>query len=732
MLQRSRSVIRRIVRELAIKWYVSAGAVVLAVISYLLRGKLIAAGKWAVAFLQSLPGAPLLIKAAAVALGLIVLVSLALAWRWGSHLTAVQKSEVDQQEHAAQEKIVERGARIAISVAAAARIDREIRREAELITPVSELRRDRLKLGDDSAATFPYVPEPVQAAYDAACRQLRMLAHGLSKFSSLPEDNAALHGIDSITPPAAHPHRGARGILITGEANAGKTRLAYEAVTSTLPDWDILQWHAAYTLDNIPPREVLDNRRVVLWVDDLHEYTSLGPVAGVLAASGAHAPALATRAETLLALVLAVRRANASSILVMTCRTPHLQKVRQAFGPDFLEQVSQISIPTFAGERESEEAQHIIQLFERAREAQPSDASAEVRADDWDGTLGSLLLGLQRREDVYRSLADSSDPAVIVLRAMKLLTRAGTTDHTAPRLQTVCSEVFGHKDLGLPGDRWYHSISTLLEYGFVTRTVVQLPQDEIGHPPKTEEIYVIRKDSYFERVVTDYPLEAVPGQLQYHLDKLHAALRECGDAVALYNLGVTYTQDQSLLKAVVAYKDAADADPGDFATLYNYGAVLSALERFNEALFVLEQARELRPQDAATLIRIGMTADALARQARLGPRLGESQDDESQDQALKQLQTQGFDAYRQASQVEPQYALAWIHWAGALLRARPRTSAAEREAEQAYLRAIELEPDNPEWHTRYAILLADLGRHTEAAEQRSIARTLRDEDSFTS
>src|SRR5204863_5414001 len=64
-----------------------------------------------------------------------------------------------------------------------------------------------------------------------------------------------------------------QGIIIFGEANAGKTRLALEAMKEVLPEWFLLNWRPDYTSDNIPPPELLLERKFILFLDDLQDYT---------------------------------------------------------------------------------------------------------------------------------------------------------------------------------------------------------------------------------------------------------------------------------------------------------------------------------------------------------------------------------------------------------------------------------------------------------------------------
>ena len=102
------------------------------------------------------------------------------------------------------------------------------------------------RMGDTNAANFAYITEPIKNAYITA-RQ-------------------ALHDA-SIGVGSKH------GILILGIANAGKTRLAFEALTQTLPDWNVLLWNATYdALSKVPVPTTSRGSGLVVFIDDLQEY----------------------------------------------------------------------------------------------------------------------------------------------------------------------------------------------------------------------------------------------------------------------------------------------------------------------------------------------------------------------------------------------------------------------------------------------------------------------------
>src|SRR5207245_2806130 len=125
------------------------------------------------------------------------------------------------------------------------------------------------------------------------------------------------------------------------------------------------------------------------------------------------------------------------------------------------------------------------------KEAALQQRQDAVHTEEWDGTLGSLVLGLSEKNSQYLSLLETYASAATVLRAMKLLTKARVTKHTERRIRSVCADVFGEKEVAENEKIWREAIKHLESLQFI-RT------EDDG----VESIVVIRKDTYFEQVIT--------------------------------------------------------------------------------------------------------------------------------------------------------------------------------------------------------------------------------------
>lgn len=363
---------------------------------------------------------------------------------------------------------------------------------------INSIKHHYLNLGIYEEATFPYISEFIQREYDEAAEFLRK----------------ASESGDSL--------------LILGQANAGKTRLAVEALRSALSNWTVLLWNSQYRLDDprysdLPPEQVLSKRNIVIFVDDLQQYVSQKEAKSEELLD-AYPPS-----ETLRKMIQIVKKNAAKVILVATCRSIDEERTREEF-PEFFKNFTTISIRPFPTSQHDSLAIQIIKRFgeKGARSLQ-----------EWDGTLGSLILGLRKQHDLYLDLKPQLH-SVRVLWAMKLLTLANITDYTEKRVRAVCADVFKEDDLQNDNSIWDVALTELKRIGFVDPLVTK---DSEGN---TETRLIIRKDIYFERVITGYPDTS---DIQSHFDLLKMTLTTLQDAFGLLNLGVTYTDKKEYVQA---------------------------------------------------------------------------------------------------------------------------------------------------------------------------------------
>jgi tetratricopeptide (TPR) repeat protein len=466
-----------------------------------------------------------------------------------------------------------------------------------------DLKPTSFKLGDDAAATGAYVTEPIQAIYDAAVSVLRDA---------------------SMRAPTAK-----RGALILGVANAGKTRLAFEIMTRTLPDWRVLVWRP----DDKEPDEIyLHDQNLVVFVDDLQEHAPKE----ALEARGL-SQTLDIRDVVLRKMLERARSVAKQVIVVATCRAEDEQHTQARIGWLFTE-LAIVRVPLFHAH--GAEAQRIIEEF-RERGAQ--------HTDEWDGTLGSLVLGLSPKRAQYLQLVDSRDPAANVLQAMKLLTLAGIDNHSDRRLRAICSGVFFRADLENEAT-WEGSAQRLLALQFVT---------EDREPITGERELVIRKDTYFDRVISDYPAPTRPLQKKRDLEKLLQVLMRLEDVVGIFYLGNTLYKEEDFDQALKAYGaletrgDALAAESGGIVqpaiVWRNKGNIFHRMDRFQEALDAYDRALEIDASVASVWRNKGGVYYSLGNAAQL----------DGQRENADSYYQQALAVYDRALELDPHYAYAW-------------------------------------------------------------------------
>ncbi len=539
--------------------------------------------------------------------------------------------------------------------------------DTPLLPRAMELVRESFQLGDDTAANFPYIMKPLQGAYAATQRALLDASRGAA---------------------------GAKGgVIILGEANAGKIRLAFEALTQSLPRWPVLRWRPDYTLDKAPTAELPHSQGIVIFIDDLQDYVPVH-----MKDDDRRDLTADPRITTLHTLFETVRQDVRAMVVVATCRLENETQVRAGLGQLFTKLVV-VPLHRFSVDVHDPEAAEIIADFQR---------HGSTHIGDWDGTLGSLVLGLSTKNQEYLKLR--ATPAATVLRAMKLLTRAHTLMHTEQRLRVVCAEVFGEKALHVDDKTWQEAVDQLVQEQFVTEE-----EDKVSQAA----LLVIRKDTYFDQVITDYPAPNRPRQLVQDLVRLQQALVRLRDVSALVNLGLAFHESERHDEALATYEQAVLLDPHHAGAYNNRGNALADLKRYDEALVSYEQALRLDPQLALIFTNKGQTLATLKRydealvvydQAlRLDPEDAPTYN--SKGAALIELgrYDEALAAFEQATHLEPDDAAAYNNQGLALAHLKRY-----EEALAAYEQAVKLDPNHVGTYNNKGQALADLKRYEEA------------------
>jgi tetratricopeptide (TPR) repeat protein len=334
-------------------------------------------------------------------------------------------------------------------------------------------------------------------------------------------------------------------------------------------------------------------------------------------------------------------------------------------------EVEAVKMPRFPAT--GPEAERIINEFRKVAPERVND-----RAKGFDGTIGSIVLGLAAKAQSYAELAADHDPAVRLLQAMKLLSLAGIESCTTLRLRTICSQVFHQSDLATE-EGWQDAVQRLLDLEFVIED------------PRADAL-IIRKDVFFADVIIDYPSPNRPQQLERDLEKTAQAMIAVPDVEAVFYLGNALYRAKQYDAALAAYDFVLGVDDHTetvptIVVWRNKGAVLRSQHHYDEALAAYDQA-------------IGLDANyASAWRNRAGVLVDMGRYDDA------------ISAYNRALAIDPAYAQAWNGKAKALMK-----QGKLHEAKAACDNAVKYDPTYDFAWRNLGDILSDLDKKREALD----------------
>ncbi|HEV2236801.1 MAG TPA: hypothetical protein VGR57_09100, partial [Ktedonobacterales bacterium] len=200
------------------------------------------------------------------------------------------------------------------------------------------------------------------------------------------------------------------GVCIFGRPLQDKTGLAWEAMQDVLPGWTFIRW--PHVMDTT--HEIVENsgQRVVLWLDDLHEYGNR------------------LESVTLDDLIDRFAQAKVQVVVVATCRWHEDEREARAHLGYLLDHLLPIRLATTPGDR----AEDPVVL-------QPTVDQPIIPSHPPRKTLTELIAD---RTKAYRALMASTKPedkgARAVLRALALLHSAGILVYTQRRARAIAAE----------------------------------------------------------------------------------------------------------------------------------------------------------------------------------------------------------------------------------------------------------------------------------------------------
>ncbi len=352
------------------------------------------------------------------------------------------------------------------------------------------------------------------------------------------------------------------GICVLGPAMMGKTRLAWEAMKTELPEWTVVRWPVEGPL----PFDLaqLRGQRVVFWLDDLASYAhlSLSPLLNDLPRR--------------------LRDLNVSFVIVATCRDGDEAQRAAAHLRPLMSHLLPIR-PAEVGENEI--AWHIAALKYHG---------IKLQADQFNGTPGSVVLGAQRMgREAYPALSRSAQR---VLRAMKLLRSAGIVHYPESRVRAAAEDVFG-----LEGNEWRRARNALARAGFIRLE---------AQPSGKEYLLVPLADAYLDEAAPDYMPPGV--DLSDGWRELEKSLTRRRDAEALNRLGLAFLERR--IGSQTVNKQHAEACFHAALNIYRWQHAHAAwaITQHHLALTRWHQAQAAQPEERVMLLGQAVAAYRLA------------------------------------------------------------------------------------------------------------------------
>jgi len=449
-------------------------------------------------------------------------------------------------------------------------------------------------------------------------------------------------------------------ILIIGKPKIGKTRAAYEAIKK-LENFSVIKPRPE-KIEEIEKIKIplLSNRNLILFLDDLQRFIG----------KSVEDP------------INKLKRKSRNLIIVATCRTGKELALVERVVEEEKEMLPLYREFTYIDLEEISEE-------EGRRLAQ--DGGLPWETVEFDGTPGSVILGLKAMKERYKKAGDGQD----ILKSLKLLREGNLFVYRELRIKDVCRDIFEWSYEMLRRSNWDRVINNLMEDGFIT---------------KDEDIINIYP-SYLDECVFDY------NPSLRDLMKLKNMLIRMRDSGSLFYLGKSFYYKEDFIHAKDCYLEAVKIYPKYASAHSSLGYVLTKIGEVEEAKGKYDEAERLYEK------AIGEHRKAI----RINPyyavdynnlgyaltKLGEIKEIKGEYDEEKGLYEEAKQEHRKAIRLKPDYSSAHHSLAYALGKLERYN-----EAENEYREAIRLNPESPFSHNLLGYLLANkLGRNKEAENE---------------
>ncbi len=451
-----------------------------------------------------------------------------------------------------------------------------------------------------------------------------------------------------------------KDVLIIGMPKAGKTRSAYQAIKSVLPEFYAIKPPAEKLSDFtiLPPK-----KNYLIFFDDLNKF-----------------------ADVNFDFRRFLDKFNGRSkrmIVLSTCRSGDELDDFKGKSMEFFRRFKIVDLNDYL-------------LNEAEGEQLAEDVGVEWKPEQFNGTPGSVILDDEDMKERYKHLDDSQKA---ILWTCKLLRSANIFMYKKGLIKNVCAHIF---ETEIDEPNWINSINRLESNSFITK-------------PKRGFNNINVYDSTLDSVLYDYSPED-------HLPPLLALLVELKDAEYLFYLVNSFDEKKDYENAEKCYRKSSEFNP-DYAEAHNnLGVLLKDLGRYDEAEKEYREAIRVDPDYAEAHNNLGNLLGDLEQYSEAEKEYREAIRADP-DFAIAHynlgILLDGLERYgeaekeyREAIRADPYHALSHYNL-GILLNGLERYD----EAEEEYREAIRAGPYHALAHSNLGILLKNSERYDEAEKE---------------
>lgn len=443
-------------------------------------------------------------------------------------------------------------------------------------------------------------------------------------------------------------------ILIIGKPKAGKTRAAHEAIKRVKGFKIIKFWEDLIKIEELPDN--LFEGQKIIFIDDLNKYTGK------------------------LDFNRLIKKLNSKSkkyMIVVTCRNGEEYKhCKKEFG-EYLKDFKRINLKDIDDNT-----------------AQNLSAKLNLKVGDFDGTIGSLFLGIG---DMKLRYGGFPKECRVLFTVIKLFAYAGSYIITKNTLEEVYSEKLNkenmHADI-----LFEEAMKILKENSF------------IFEESKKVSVY---HDTYLDIPEYEVSLD--------DLKWLKTVLSKIEDENALFNIGNSFNDNRKYKEAINCYDKALEINSKNDKSWNNKGIALAMLNKYTEAITCYDKSLKLNSKNdnawtnkGISLNELDKTEEAIEchnKALEINPNNEKIWNNKGNALCNMERYENGIECYNKALKINPRYGNAWISKGTALFNQEKY-----EEAIKNYDKSLEINHKLDETWFNKGLALDKLAKYIEAIE----------------